>query len=75
MRRRVAGWQMHVTGGNLVTGAAYGMDPVTGEWVPNAFPDRTDERLRDDLLPHWRCHRIRRARSYGSRDGASGNAA
>ena len=60
MPSRVVGWQLHMAGGNLVTGASYGMDPVTGEWGPNAFPDRTDERLRDEF--HWRCGWLRRLR-------------
>lgn len=35
------GPQLHVAGGNLVTKPAYGMDPLTGLWGLNAFPDRT----------------------------------
>jgi hypothetical protein len=49
MRHGVAGWQLHMAGGNLVTGSGYGMNPLTGEWEVNAFPDRTDDRLRDDF--------------------------
>jgi hypothetical protein len=64
MGHRVAGWQLNVAGGNLVTGPGYGMDPVTGEWGPNSFPDRTDERLREDLLPHWGSRCLRRLRAH-----------
>ena len=64
MRHRVAGWQLNAAGGNLVTGPGYSMDPLTGEWGLNAFPDRTDERQRDEpSLRGWiRCHCVDRWR-------------
>lgn len=40
----LVGPQLHVTGGNLVTRPAYGMDPLTGSWGINAFPDRASSR-------------------------------